>query len=72
MLFHNCIQKASLKLSLEKDSVMQWHIQAGNITTNIKGKVDFTLPSLSVMNTMTWKCHVYDSAKARYDIRHAQ
>ena len=31
------------KLSPETDAVMQWHMQAGNINTNIKVKVDFTL-----------------------------
>ena len=37
----------------EKDSVMQWHPQAGNITTNYKVKVDFTLPALSASNVVT-------------------
>ena len=35
------------KLHPEKYSVMQWHTQAGNITTDYKVKVDFTLPALS-------------------------
>ena len=56
------------KLCLEKDYVMQWHTQAGNITTNFKVKVYFTLPTRSAMNVMTWKCPVDDSAKVRYDI----
>ena len=45
---------------------MQWHTQAGNITTNLKVKVDFTLPELSAMNAM--KRHVDDSDKGRYDM----
>ena len=34
------------KKSIEKDFVMQWHTKAGNITTNIKVKMDFTLMHL--------------------------
>ena len=29
---------------------MQWDTQAGSITTNIKGKIYFTLPRLSAKN----------------------
>ena len=47
---------------------MQWHMQAGNITTNIKVEVDFTLPELSFTDVVTWKCHVDESAKGRYDV----
>ena len=47
---------------------MQWHTQASNITTNIKVKVYFTLPALSAMNVVTWKFHVDESAKGRYDM----
>ena len=37
------------KLKSEKDSVMQWYTQAGNITTYLKVKVDFGLPALSAI-----------------------
>ena len=47
---------------------MQWHTQAGNITTNINIEVDFTLPELSVTNVVVWKCHVDDSTKGSYDM----
>ena len=47
---------------------MQWHMQAGNITTNFKAKVYFTLPTLSTTNDFTWKWHVDESAKGRYDM----
>ena len=50
----------------EKDYVMQRHTQAGNITTNPNIKVDFILPALISMNTVTWKCHVDESAKGGY------
>ena len=52
----------------EKDDLMQWHTLDGNITTNIKVKVDFTLPTLSVTNDVTWKCHEDDSARGRYNM----
>ena len=46
---------------------MQWHIQAGNNTTNHKVKVYFTLPALSTISIKTWKCHVGESNKVRCD-----
>ena len=33
---------------------MQLHTQAGNITTNLKVKIDFTLTELSATKTVTW------------------
>ena len=56
------------KLSPEKYALMQWHMQAGNITTSLKVRLDFTLPALSTTNFVTWKFHMYDSAKDRYDM----
>ena len=56
------------KIHHEKDAVMQRHIQARNITTNHKVKVFFTLTTPSTMNFVTWKCHVDDSAKSRYNM----
>ena len=53
------------KLHPEKDAEMQWHTQAGNITTNLKVKVDSTLPALSAMDVVTWGYHVHESAKGR-------
>ena len=47
---------------------MKCHTKVGYITTNIKVKADFTLPILSATNFVTWKCHVDDSAKVRYDM----
>ena len=47
---------------------MQWQTQAENITTNLKVKVDFTLPALSATNVVTWKCHVYEYAKGRCNV----
>ena len=56
------------KLHPEKDDVIQWNVQAGNINTNIKVKVDFTVPALTATDFMTRKCHVYDSDKGRCDM----
>ena len=48
--------------------MIQWHTQGGSITTNIKVKIDFTLPELSATEILTWNCYVDDSAKGRYDM----
>ena len=47
---------------------MQWQTQAGNLNTNIKVKLDSTLPEISVTKKVTWKYNVDDSTKFRYDI----
>ena len=47
---------------------MQCITQVGNITTNMKVKIYFTLPELSATKIMTWDCHVDDSDKVGYDI----
>ena len=56
------------KLHCEKDALVQWHTQAGNITNNLKVKVDFALPALSAKDFMTCNFHVYDCAKGRYNM----
>ena len=56
------------KLKPNNNSVMQWYIQAGNITPNLKVKVYLTLLTLSATNAMTWKYHVDHSPKGRYDM----
>ena len=56
------------KLYPKKDAVMQCHMEAGNITTNVKAKIDFTLPELSAPNILMYNCHVDDSAKGRYEM----
>ena len=40
----------------------------GKITTNLKVKIDFTLPALSTTEIVMWKFHVDESAKSRYDM----
>ena len=51
------------KLAPEKDALMHWNTKARNITTNLKVKVDFTLPVLSTTDVVTWKCHMYESVE---------
>ena len=46
------IGRVVTKIFPEKDSPMQWHTQAGNSSTNLKVKVYFTLPALSVKNVL--------------------
>ena len=40
------------KLHPDKYDMMQWHTQAGNITTKFQVKVDFNLTTLSMPNVM--------------------
>ena len=47
---------------------MQCKTQAGNINTVVKVEVYFTLTETSVANVMTWKCHVDDCPKGRYNM----
>ena len=56
------------KRLLGKDAMMEWNTQAESITTNLKVKVYFTLPTLSATNVVTWKFHLDDSAKGRYNM----
>ena len=55
-------------MHLKKYYMLQWHTEDGNINTNLKVEVDFTLPELSATNVMTWKYHVDDSSKGRYNM----
>ena len=45
--------------------MMQWNTQTGNIKTNLKVKIYFTLIALSKTNVVTWNFHADDSAKGR-------
>ena len=56
------------ELAPEEDAPMQRHTQAGNITINLKVKVDFALSALSAANIVTWNCHVDDSSKGGYNM----
>ena len=49
----NLMGRLVVKFYLEKGSVMQWNMQAGNITFNLKVKLDFALPELSTANVVT-------------------
>ena len=56
------------RLYSEKYTQKQWHMQARNITNNIKVKVDFTLTAIRAMNAVTWICHMDYSAEGRNDM----
>ena len=43
-------------------------MQAGNITSNIIVKLDFTLPALSSTDVMTCEFHVDEYDEGRYDM----
>ena len=55
-------------LSPRKYAVIQWHTLAVNITNNLKVEEDFTLLDISATNVLTWKCHVDDSSKGKYNM----
>ena len=48
--------------------MVQWHTQAGSITTDLNVKIDFTLPEIHATKLVTWNCHVDYSAKNIYEI----
>ena len=52
----------------KKDGVMQCHTQSGNITNNLKVKIDLTLPELSAKTIVTWNCHVDEPSNGRYEM----
>ena len=56
------------KLYPKEDAMIQWHMQAGNITTNLKVKIYFTLPELSATKIVTCNCHEDESTKGRHDM----
>ena len=56
------------KINPKEDAVIKRNTQLGRTTTNLKVKIDFTLPELNDMNVVTWTFHVYDSSKGRYDM----
>ena len=43
----------------------QWQTKMGNLATNHKVKVDFTLPEFSATEIVMWDCHVDNSTKRR-------
>ena len=48
--------------------MIQWHIKARIITTNLKFKIDFILPDIVARKNVTGNFHVDDSNKRRYDM----
>ena len=56
------------KLHPKEDNVIQWHTQAGIITTNTNVRIDFTLSRLISTKIMIWNCHVDESSHGRYEM----
>ena len=56
------------KLKTKEGTVMQWHTQAGNIATNLKVNIYFTLPKFSATEILTWECHMGEYTKGKYDM----
>ena len=56
------------KIITKKDALTQWNKKVGNITTNLKVKIEFTSSELSAKKIVTWNFHVDDSSKGRYNI----
>ena len=48
--------------------MIQWKTQAENITTDLKVKINFTLPEFSATKIVTWDFCVDDSAKGIYGV----
>ena len=73
LLDSGCSSKIVMRRQIEtfhpkKYDVMQWHIQVGNITTNLKVRIYFNLTELSTAKIVTWNFHVGDSSRVRYDM----
>ena len=47
-----------MKPKTKKDTVMQLITEAGNITNNMKVKIDFTLTEFRATHFFMWECHV--------------
>ena len=47
------IRKLLTKLNPKEEYMMQWHTQAGNITTSLRVKICFNLPELSLTKIVT-------------------
>ena len=45
-----------------------WETQAGKFNTSKKVNVYFCLPEFSSTKIVTWKCHIDESTKGRYDM----
>ena len=51
-----------------KCATMQWHLQARNITIDIRVRINLNTPALIVTSVVTWNCHLDESAKGRHDM----
>ena len=56
------------KLKQEETTMTTWETQAVNFTASNKLNVELCLHYFSTTDIVTYKCHVYDSAKGRYNM----
>ena len=61
----NLASKLKQKIS---PKITTWEIQAGELTTSLKLKVDFCLPELSTTKIVSWEYHVDNKNSSRYDM----
>ena len=57
-----------IKFNPKESYVIQCHTQVGNIITNLKVEIYFTLPELRATKILMWDCHVDDSTMGIYYI----
>ena len=48
------MRRLTTRLEITEDYVKQWQTQVGNIITNIKVKIDFTLPEFKSTEIVKW------------------
>ena len=60
--------KLTPKLKSKETVETTWETQSGKFTTSNKVNVDFCLSEFSATKSVTWKCHVVESATGIYDM----
>ena len=56
------------KLKQKETTMNRWETQSRKFTTSTKANIYFCLPSLNATKIVTWKYHVDDPTKVRYDM----
>ena len=66
--YTTAIKRLAEKLNPKNYAVMKWHTQARSINTDIKIKIDLTLPGISATKIVMWNFHVVEYDKGRYNM----
>ena len=64
----NIVIRRLIKTQTKEDFVIQWNTQLGDITTNLKVKIDLTLSEFRPAKMLTWDFHVDDCTQVSYDM----